>query len=108
MSDSMRERASDGDDYHKRHLPGCRKVMYDPQSSPCTCVTEYEREFTSARASERYAEELRGRLERLSLAMDWAITELIKADRPCSALGLLLESAGLTLKVSVTKKDGQP
>lgn len=30
-------------EYHKRHLGGCRKEMYDPKSSPCTCQLEYER-----------------------------------------------------------------
>lgn len=30
-------------DYDKQHLDGCRKVMYDPQSSPCTCRLEFER-----------------------------------------------------------------
>lgn len=31
------------DTYDKQHLDGCRKNIYDPKSSPCTCRTEFER-----------------------------------------------------------------
>lgn len=45
------------EDYHKRHVPGCRKHMYDRKSSPCSCVVEYDRERVRADANERWANE---------------------------------------------------
>lgn len=34
--------AREREPYNKQHLDGCRKVVYDPKSSPCTCRTEFE------------------------------------------------------------------
>lgn len=104
MNDSNRD-ATTREGYDKKHVGGCRKLMYDPVSSPCTCDTEYERERLRADASERWSKALAERNTSLQAAVEWAAGELLKAEKPIAALGLFLEAAGLQFKVTVAKTE---
>jgi hypothetical protein len=90
------------EDYHKRHVPGCRKHIYDQKSSPCSCVVEWEREYVRADANERWAKEshaakeqaeqqaaaLTQELARVKEALEYA-TQYVRDDNPLHTCGIV-------------------
>lgn len=85
---TMAEAVDPLNNYDKRHLPGCRKLMYDPKSSPCTCLLEYERVTVQLAALERnYQDAKRSAVERALVELKRRIIAIPKEYRTVDVEG---------------------